>query len=324
VNADCVASPPTAQCNSDRSKPQLRSGRAFGRPKRHSPGPVKIASDQTKLQQDGSATTADQNAVANAENSQQATALKDQQAIQNAQNAQQASALKTNRPIQNAQNAQQGLRPQDQQAIQNAQNGLASAQNNLQGGQLKDAQSVRSAQQQISTSQLSQQSTSANNAVKQSPPTNATVASDQASVDSAQGQLDTAQTNLNATVLTAPVAGTISTISGAVGTQASGSGSTASSSSTASSTASAGNATSSFITLTDLQSLQVVAGFSETDAAKIQLGQPATVTFNALPTPTAPRQGLVDQRQLPGRLERRYLQRHRVDYECATDLEAMV
>ena len=36
------------------------------------------------------------------------------------------------------------------------------------------------------------------------------------------------------------------------------------------------------MSLTDLTSLQVVAGFSETDAAKISLGQPATVSFNAL------------------------------------------
>jgi multidrug efflux pump subunit AcrA (membrane-fusion protein) len=37
------------------------------------------------------------------------------------------------------------------------------------------------------------------------------------------------------------------------------------------------------VVLTDLTSLQVVAGFSETDAAKVRLGQPATVTFNSLP-----------------------------------------
>jgi len=36
------------------------------------------------------------------------------------------------------------------------------------------------------------------------------------------------------------------------------------------------------MSLTDLATLQVVAGFSETDASKITVGQPATVTFNAL------------------------------------------
>ncbi|HEY2429684.1 MAG TPA: efflux RND transporter periplasmic adaptor subunit, partial [Acidimicrobiales bacterium] len=40
-------------------------------------------------------------------------------------------------------------------------------------------------------------------------------------------------------------------------------------------------------------SLQVVAGFSETDAAKIAVGQPATVTFNALPNQNL--QGKVSQ-----------------------------
>jgi RND family efflux transporter MFP subunit len=37
------------------------------------------------------------------------------------------------------------------------------------------------------------------------------------------------------------------------------------------------------MTLTDLSSLQIVAGFSETDAVKLKVGQPATVSVAALP-----------------------------------------
>jgi len=84
-------------------------------------------------------------------------------------------------------------------------------------------------------------------------------------------------------VLTAPTAGTIGAINGAVGEAATGSlSSNASSSTSSSSTGSAGAASGGFISLTNLATLQVVAGFSETDASKIIVGQPATVTFNAL------------------------------------------
>jgi multidrug efflux pump subunit AcrA (membrane-fusion protein) len=219
---------------------------------------AKVAQDQAKISQDQAATQQDQTAVTNAQNSQQATALKDAQAVSNAQNSQQATALK------------------DAQAVSNAQN-------SQQAGALKDAQAVQSAQQQIASAQLAQQSTAAGNAVKQTPPTSGTVAADRASIDNAQGQLDTAQTNLSGTILTAPVAGTVSAVNGEVGETSSGSSGSSSSSSASSSTASAGSAGSGFVTLTDLTTLQVIAGFSETDAAKIALGQPATVTFNALP-----------------------------------------
>jgi multidrug efflux pump subunit AcrA (membrane-fusion protein) len=219
---------------------------------------AKVASDQAKVASDQAAAQQDQTAVTNAENAQQAAALKDSQAVQNAQTSQQAAALK------------------DSQAVQ-------SAQTSQQAAALKDSQAVQSAQQQLASAQLGQQSTAAGNAVKQTPPTSGTVASDRASIDNAQGQLDTAQTNLNDATLTAPVAGTVSALNGEVGETSSGSSTSSSSSSSSSSTASAGSAGSGFVTLTDLTTLQVIAGFSETDAAKIALGQPATVTFNALP-----------------------------------------
>jgi len=71
-----------------------------------------------------------------------------------------------------------------------------------------------------------------------------------------------------------------------VGTQTSGGGNSVPSSSSSSSSA-AGNASSSsggFVTLTGLTGMELVAGFAETDTAKLRVGQAATVTVDALPT----------------------------------------
>jgi multidrug efflux pump subunit AcrA (membrane-fusion protein) len=102
---------------------------------------------------------------------------------------------------------------------------------------------------------------------------------------------------LSETTLTSPVAGTVTALDGSVGESVSGSGSSASSStgSTSSSgtsssstgTASTGSSSSSsssssFITITDLGQLEVVAGFAEADISNIKIGQPATITLAAL------------------------------------------
>jgi macrolide-specific efflux system membrane fusion protein len=65
------------------------------------------------------------------------------------------------------------------------------------------------------------------------------------------------------TVLVAPASGTVSAVNGAVGEAVASGG-------------------DGFITLVNLGTLQVKAAFSETDAAKVQVGQTATVSFDAL------------------------------------------
>jgi macrolide-specific efflux system membrane fusion protein len=158
----------------------------------------------------------------------------------------------------------------------------------------KDNQGISTAQQQVSSAKLSVTSTAANNAVKSTTPP-ATIAQNSAQVLQAQVSLATAQRTLDQTVLRAPVAGTVSSVGGVVGQSVSGSGTTANSStasSTGSTGSSAGGATSSssasssssaFVTLVNLQGLEVTASFSESDAAKIQLGQAGTITVSALP-----------------------------------------
>ncbi len=164
----------------------------------------------------------------------------------------------------------------DQTALTQAQTALTNAQNSQTLGLAKDQSSIASAQRQLTSAQASYQSTQAANRVKEAPATDAALAQQAASVAQAQASVDNAQRALDQTALTAPINATVTAVNGKVGDQASG----------ASSGASSGSATSGFITLDDLTGLQVKAGFSEADAAKVKVGQSATLTFDALTNTT--------------------------------------
>jgi HlyD family secretion protein len=82
----------------------------------------------------------------------------------------------------------------------------------------------------------------------------------------AQVAVDTAQANLDDAVLKAPFAGVVSGVDIV-------SGSTVS-------------ANTSAVTLVDQSKLHIEVSLSETDAAKVQVGQPVTLTFDALPDTT--------------------------------------
>ena len=212
------------------------------------------------LQADGFAVTADQNQLSKDQGSQ-STLTADATAIQN---------------------DEQKL-AQDRTAVTNADTSRAATK-------LKDAQSVESSQQQLAGAQLGLKSTIAGNKVKQAPPTPAALAQARSSVLQAQIALTNARLALTETTLRAPIAGVVASVNGTAGTQTSGGGN--STSSTSSSTSSTGSATASssgssgFVTLTNVSGMQVVAGFSEIDAAKIRVGQAATVTVDALPNET--------------------------------------
>lgn len=117
-----------------------------------------------------------------------------------------------------------------------------------------------------------------------------------------------ARRTLDGTVIKAPFAGTVTAVSGTVGGSSSGSGSAGGTSaasgssggsgSTGSGTGSSGASSSSsgssssgssggFIDIADTKRLQVVGNFTESDVTKLKAGQPATVTFDALPGVTA-------------------------------------
>jgi HlyD family secretion protein len=163
--------------------------------------------------------------------------------------------------------AQQKAVATDQTALTQTQTALTNAQNNQTIGLGKDQSSIASAQRQLTSAQASYQSTLAANRVKEAPATDAALAQQAASVAQARAAVDNAQRAVDQTVLKAPIDATVTAVSGRVGDQAS--------------TAGSAGATG-FITLDDLTGLQVKAGFSEADAAKVQVGQAAALTFDAL------------------------------------------
>ncbi len=157
-------------------------------------------------------------------------------------------------------------------------------------------QTVQNQEEAVKSAELSLAQTEATIAASTTP-SSATIAQDQAAVQQAEATVAADQAALDATVLTAPITGTVTAVNGSVGSTVSGSGSTvtlatSSSSGASSSSSAAGNGSSSgggsssssaFITIDSLHQLEVVAGFAEADASKLAVGQPATLTFPALP-----------------------------------------
>lgn len=216
---------------------------------------------------------------------------------ENAQ-AQAMSAVETaQRGVDAATLAQTNGKQQDQDAIAAAQRGVDTATLAKTNGVLADRQAVDNATNAIATANAALTSTGAGNAVKEAPATPDVIAAARATVASAEAAVTTAQRNEDETALTAPVAGTVASVTGQVGSPASGSSGTGSSaggtssgtgsSGTGSSGSSAGSSSGSgFVVLTDVSLLDVKVGFAEADAAKVKVGQAATVTFDALPGQT--------------------------------------
>ena len=173
----------------------------------------------------------------------------------------------------------------DESKIASDHTQIASAKTNQDSTSQRDQQSLVSARQQIASAKLGLNSTLAGNAVKQAPPTAAVLDGSRASVMQAGINLANARKVLAQTTARAPIDGVVASVNGTVGTTVSGGGnSTVSSSSSSSGTGSGGSGGSSgFVTLTQLTGMQVLASFSETDAAKLRVGQPATVTVDAEP-----------------------------------------
>jgi multidrug efflux pump subunit AcrA (membrane-fusion protein) len=136
-----------------------------------------------------------------------------------------------------------------------------------------------------------------------STPSPGSIASAQANVYSAQAAVHNAETALNATKLYAPVSGTIASLSSlspgdsvSAGSGSSSSSSSGSSSSSSSGTGSSGSATagslgggsssssssSGFAEIVNTNTLTMTVAFSESDINKVAVGQPATVTLDAL------------------------------------------
>ncbi|MER6583194.1 efflux RND transporter periplasmic adaptor subunit [Nonomuraea sp. NPDC001023] len=96
-----------------------------------------------------------------------------------------------------------------------------------------------------------------------------------------------AERTVAATVLRAPFKGTVTAVNGSVGGTASGSGGNQSQSQSQGQSQSNGSGTGGFVDLADTGRLQLVGTFTESDVGKLEQGQKATVTFDALPGVTA-------------------------------------
>jgi HlyD family secretion protein len=259
----------------------LTAAKAAGSPGDIAKFTVAVAQDQQTVNAIQATLTRDGYAVGDAQSKLSTdqghlTALQtDEQAIR----TDEQKIAQDDQSIANAKASTATTRQKDDQAIASA---VASAAATRQ----KDAQAIASARSQVSSARLALEATLAGNAVKQAPPTPAQVAAAKASIVQAQGGLANARLALAQTTLHAPIAGVVASVDGTVGAQVSGGGSTLVSSTSSSSSGSGGGSgggSSGYVTLTQVSGMQIVASFSETDAAKIKVGQPATVTVDALP-----------------------------------------
>jgi multidrug efflux pump subunit AcrA (membrane-fusion protein) len=189
----------------------------------------------------------------------QAKVASDQLKLTNDQNA-----------VTTATNNQTAGKIKDQQSINQSTNALTNAQNSQQASSLKDQQAITNAQTQVASAKLSLQAAQVNLTSKeQTAP---------ADLTTQLGAVASAQAAFDGTVLIAPVDGTVAAVNGKVGQNSSTQLQTSTTGTGGSSTASTG-----FVVLTDLSTLQVTTGYSETDASKLQTGDAAIVTFDALP-----------------------------------------
>lgn len=172
---------------------------------------------------------------------------------------------------------------------------------------------TRSSSARSSSAGSSSGTSSSNNTTTTTAPSPAAIASAQAAVDSAQLNLNSAQATLAETRLYAPAGGTIVSLestspgdtvsaassssssastgsgsgsgSGSTGSTGSGSGSGAAASSGSlggSSSSSSSSSGSGFAEIVDTSSMTMTVAFSESDITKVRVGQPATVSLDAL------------------------------------------
>ena len=227
----------------------------------------------------------------------------DQNAATSAQNAQSSACAGGSSP--NCTNAQYNY----QAAVQK----LTASQAALRSAQQK--RELDRASGQVSIENARQSVTTAENTVDTSKSDRPhTIDQQRAFVAAARAAVAQAERDLEKTTLRAPVGGTVTALNGAVGEYVAASSGTsalapgtdaaipgASGSSTSnSSTGSAGSAAAAagpsasrpggtqFLVLSDIDQLQVVALFNESDAAQLQDAADVEITFDALPEVTVP------------------------------------
>jgi len=174
----------------------------------------------------------------------------------------------------NALITQQQNLAKDAQTIASDQQAYSDAQATAALDVKKDGQTLASAQASIDSAQSALKLYQLQNSTTTSA---TTIAVDQAQVTVAQANLVSAQKNLAGASVISPVAGRVASISNTL------IGATISPNTTPTN---GSTEATGFIVLTDVGGLQVTAGFSESDVAKIAVGQDASIAFTALPNAT--------------------------------------
>jgi len=151
----------------------------------------------------------------------------------------------------------------DEQNLVTLRTAIASAETAKNNSFQKDLQTLAAAEKAVKSAQYSVDLFKAQQGI-------ATDAPKDTDLGVAQAALAVAQKNYDATFVRAPVSGTVASIAAGVGQSA------------PTSSSSVVGAVTGFIVLTDVSSLQVSAGFSEADAAKLVVGQSATFSYAAL------------------------------------------
>jgi multidrug efflux pump subunit AcrA (membrane-fusion protein) len=186
--------------------------------------------------------------------------------------------------------------------------GVGQIARTAQSSCVTDAAAITSAQQTVTQQQAAVKAAEDNltqtraTIAESTTPSSATIAQAKATVKQDEATVAAARQAVDETTLRAPIAGTITAVNGSVGSTVTGTGSSVShggssssssspaaggggspGSAPATSTASSSNS-SPFATIASLAKLEIVSGFAEADATKIAVGQPATITFPALPS----------------------------------------
>ena len=202
--------------------------------------------------------------------SAESTLLAAQQALENAINARTAGQLADQQAIVSATNAlasanvavqksQADLRKAYNDAVRAAKQALTNAEQAFELGVISGQQSINSAQASLASAQSATAPVQIADGQELSPSA--------ASIQAAETQVKAAEQAIAETQIVAPFAGTIGSISYVVGESSAGA---------ASATSTPG------ITLLPSGGLEVFANFAEADAAKVNVGDMASVSFAAL------------------------------------------
>ncbi len=141
--------------------------------------------------------------------------------------------------------------------------------NNAATSEENARRAILAAQDALSTLKAQQAVTNAGAIQSDVDAAKATITSAQRAKDITDVQLSQAQFNYDNTKIIAPISGTVAAVASQIGVNAA-------------STTAGSNGAAGYIILTDLSGLQVKASFAEADIANLQVGQAASLTFDAL------------------------------------------